>query len=169
MPIMSPHVITAFQQYLRWDNDIKRHIDAKTRARTVSITRGSRAASIERQEQTMWRPSNNTTSDSYDMPSNPYLDYLYQGQYEYELPDNVKINANQQFGDYRALAAESSTQHDVTQETIGENPYHVPAYFDVSEAPADTYEQAKEEVKLEFDPPLRHYAELRGGLPIGYV
>lgn len=58
MPIMSPHVITAFQQYLRWDNDIKRHLDAKTRARTVSITRSSRTASMERQDQNVWRPSN---------------------------------------------------------------------------------------------------------------
>lgn len=57
MPIMSPHVITAFQQYLRWDNDIKRHIDAKTRARTSSITRSGHNAFPERQEQTMWRPS----------------------------------------------------------------------------------------------------------------
>jgi len=56
MPIMSPHVITAFQQYLRWDNDIKRHIDAKNRARTSSITRSGHSASTEWQEQIMWRP-----------------------------------------------------------------------------------------------------------------
>ncbi|KAF1938897.1 hypothetical protein EJ02DRAFT_270332 [Clathrospora elynae] len=66
-----------------------------------------------------------------------------------------------------------------------DDPYHVPNYFDLGE-PAfslNFYENAarpqqqqqqqiedsEPEVKLEFDPPLIHYAELRGGLPIGYI
>ena len=43
--------------------------------------------------------------------------------------------------------------------------YHIPSYSDLSKP----QEEADEAVKLAFDPPLTHYAELRGGLPIGYV
>lgn len=103
------------------------------------------------------------------MTNNPYLDYLYQSRYGYKLPGNVKINPNKQTGDYKVLSAEPPAQKDALPKTTENDPYYVPAYFDLSEVPTDTYEQAKEEVKLEFDPPLRHYAELRGGLPIGYV
>lgn len=111
----------------------------------------------------------NTTINSYGMIRNPYLDYLYQGQYEYELLNNIKNNANQHIGDYKALAAKPLAQHDAFLDTVRDHAYHVPAYFDRSEAPKNTHEHAREEVKLEFDPPLSHYAELRGGLPIGYV
>jgi hypothetical protein len=111
----------------------------------------------------------NITGDSYIMTYNVYIDYLYQGQHEYKLSDNVKINPNQQVGDYKILVAEPPAENDTPLETTEDDPYHVPAYFDLSETPTDMYPQEKEEVKLEFDPPLRHYAELRGGLPIGYV
>lgn len=103
------------------------------------------------------------------MTNNPYLDYLYQGQYEYKLPKTIKINPNKQVGDYKAFLTEPSTQNNAPLETTEDDPYHVPAYFNLSEPTTDVPAQEKEEVKLEFDPPLRHYAELRGGLPIGYV
>jgi hypothetical protein len=66
---------------------------------------------------------------------------------------------------YEVLAIGPRAQDDIPLENPEDNPYHVPAYFDLSEATAST----PEEVELEFNPPLTHYAELRGGLPIGYV
>jgi hypothetical protein len=108
-------------------------------------------------------------------------------QGEYKLPNNDKINSahapdehvnassayesyhNTPVGDYEALAIGPPAQDNAARETTEDDPYHVPAYFDLSEPTTDAYAQKKEEVKLEFDPPLRHYAELRGGLPIGYV
>jgi hypothetical protein len=48
MPIMSPHIMTAFTQFIRMDNEIKRQIDGKTRARTSSITRVNGAVVAER-------------------------------------------------------------------------------------------------------------------------
>jgi hypothetical protein len=47
MPIMLSH-FTAFTQFIRMDNDIKRQIDGKTRARTSSITRVNSAVMVER-------------------------------------------------------------------------------------------------------------------------
>ena len=48
MPIMSPHIMTAFTQFIRMDNEIKRRIDDKTRARTSSITRVNGVVVVER-------------------------------------------------------------------------------------------------------------------------
>ncbi|KAI4625623.1 hypothetical protein J4E80_002755 [Alternaria sp. BMP 0032] len=101
----------------------------------------------------------------------------------YKRPDNDKINyhptpeevvtkftayagyANLPVGGYKTLGICPSAQDDTPLEPTEDDPYHVPAYFDLSEAPTST----PEEVKLEFNPPLVHYAELRDGLPIGYV
>jgi len=68
-------------------------------------------------------------------------------------------------GDYRTLTAVPASANVAAWQDSEDDPYHIPTYFDVSEP----QEEAKEEMKLEFDPPLTHYAELRGGLPIGYV
>lgn len=76
---------------------------------------------------------------------------------------------NTKVGDYKLLAIDPPAQDDVPLEATEDDPYYVPTYFDLSEPTAEVPAREKEEKKLEFDPPLRHYAELRGGLPIGYV
>ena len=64
-------------------------------------------------------------------------------------------------GDYQTLTAVPASAN----VAAWQDPENDPTYFDLSEP----QEEAKEEMKLGFDPPLTHYAELRDGLPIGYV
>jgi len=104
-------------------------------------------------------------------------------QGSYKRPDNDKINYRPTPGEvvtkftayagyvnlpvdgYKTLGICPLAQDDTLLKPTEDDPYHVPAYFDLGAAPIST----PEEVKLEFDPPLVHYAELRDGLPIGYV
>ncbi|KAI4911153.1 hypothetical protein J4E90_007411 [Alternaria incomplexa] len=87
----------------------------------------------------------------------------------HKRPANDKTNYHPTPGEvvtkFTAYAGYVNLPDDTPLEPTENDPYHVPAYFDLSEAPTST----PEEVKLEFNPPLVHYAELRGGLPIGYV
>ncbi|EDU48985.1 hypothetical protein PtrSN002B_009497 [Pyrenophora tritici-repentis] len=68
-------------------------------------------------------------------------------------------------GDYRTVTAVPTCVNTAASQDPEDDPYHVPNIFDLSEP----QEEAEEEVTLEFDPPLTHYAELRGDLPLGYV
>ncbi|RMZ71283.1 hypothetical protein GMOD_00005815 [Pyrenophora seminiperda CCB06] len=76
-------------------------------------------------------------------------------------------------GDYMAKTSASAKANMAARQDPEDDPYHVPNLFDLSEAQEEEEEAAKEvakeEEELEFDPPLTHYAELREGLPVGYV
>jgi hypothetical protein len=71
---------------------------------------------------------------------------------------------NTHVGDYNILSlAPSAPVPALKQIPLNDDLFYVPNYFDAFEIPDPS------PMELEFDPPLTHYAELRGGLPMGYV
>jgi hypothetical protein len=71
---------------------------------------------------------------------------------------------NTHVGDYNILSlAPSAPVPALKHIPLNDDPFYVPNYFDAFEIPEPP------PVPLEFDPPLTHYAEPRGGLPIGYI
>lgn len=125
------------------------------------------------------------------MTHNPYLDGVYNSRCDYIIPngDNISVPnhhkehlsafsappqategepssieiANRQHAS--RYSAHNGAYNTSPCEASDDDPYHVPNYFDLTESAIDP----KDAIKLEFDPPLIHYAKLRGGLPIGYV
>lgn len=89
-----------------------------------------------------------------------------------EEPSSIQVTDHQHTSHYSAHNGACNNPTSILPadniapcEPLYDDPYHVPNYFDLTESAIDP----KNEIKLEFDPPLAHYAELRGCLPIGYV
>lgn len=106
-----------------------------------------------------------TNQGSYKRPPNDKINcHPTPGKVVTKLPEYA-CYVKKPVADYEPFEISPSAQDDPPLEPTEEDPYHVPAYFDLSLKPTST----PEEVKLEFNPPLIHYAELRGALPIGYI
>ncbi|KAE8846240.1 hypothetical protein PTNB73_02222 [Pyrenophora teres f. teres] len=94
------------------------------------------------------------------------LQYFEDGHRSLRPGNEIFVNYHSlPTGDYRTLTAVPTSANIAASQDPEDDSYHVPNIFDLSEP----QEEAEEEVNLEFDPPLTHYAELRDDLPIGYV
>jgi hypothetical protein len=129
------------------------------------------------------------------MTANPYLDAIFQRKVDDMFPKSAPStptkpreeivtttsvpllpierdlqcmqDANRMTFSSAPPARETAVEHAPVDD---DDPYYVPNYFDAFEIPESRNDDTDESpFKLEFDPPLTHYAELRGGLPIGYV